>query len=52
MLTASRRTPIYAEKIKYKNIIETDTNIRRCDYVGWSIVVAETYDTHSEYNFV
>jgi hypothetical protein len=52
MLTAPRRTPIHAEKVKYKNIIETDVTIMGCDYVGCIILVRKTYDTGSEYNFV
>jgi len=37
------------KNVKYRNIIEIDTTIIGCDYVGWSILVRETYDAVSEY---
>ena len=51
-VSAWRRTPIYADIIKYRNIIETDMTLIGCDYVDWSILVGETYDTGFEYNFI
>lgn len=50
-VNASRRTLIDADKVKYRNIIETDMIIIGCDYMGWSILVREIYDTGSEYSF-
>ena len=50
-VNASRRTLNDANKVKYRNIIKTDMTIIGCDYMDWSILVREIYDTASEYNF-
>jgi hypothetical protein len=50
-VNASRRTAIDADKVRYRNIIKTDMTTIGCDYMDWSILVREIYDTESEYNF-